>query len=142
MRFDGSTDIDLPNGTTSVAGILKLVNDLTTGGTDKALTAEQGKILNAAMFGVGQTWQDLTASRALNTTYTNTTGKTIFVVMSFTVTNNYDLTKIVVGGLELTAPLEYGGGGITPCLSFPVPNNTSYAVNAAYGAVNKWSEFR
>ena len=36
----------LPTANTSTAGITKLVNDLTTGGTDKALTAEQGKTLN------------------------------------------------------------------------------------------------
>lgn len=36
----------LPTADTSTAGITKLVNDLTTGGTDKALTAEQGKVLN------------------------------------------------------------------------------------------------
>lgn len=34
---------------TDIAGIVKLVNDLTTGGTDKALTAEQGKLLLAGL---------------------------------------------------------------------------------------------
>jgi len=42
---------DLPTSSTSAKGIVKLVNDLTTGGTDKALTAEQGKVLNVALGG-------------------------------------------------------------------------------------------
>lgn len=39
----------LPNSSTTQKGIVQLVNDLTTGGADKALTAEQGKVL-LAMF--------------------------------------------------------------------------------------------
>ncbi|WP_407420669.1 pyocin knob domain-containing protein [Methanobrevibacter sp.] len=40
---------DLPTSSTGAKGIVKLVNDLTTGGTDKALTAEQGKVLNTEL---------------------------------------------------------------------------------------------
>ena len=46
----GATDrtIKIPDtsASTSAKGIVQLVNDVTTGGTDKALTAEQGKTLN------------------------------------------------------------------------------------------------
>lgn len=37
----------LPNSSTAQKGIVQLVNDFTTGGADKALTAEQGKALFA-----------------------------------------------------------------------------------------------
>lgn len=37
--------IELPGATPSVAGVMKLINDLTTGGTDAAVTAEQVKLL-------------------------------------------------------------------------------------------------
>ena len=56
-----------------------LENSLTSTATNKAATAAQVKILNDRDFGVGQTWKDLTASRVLGTTYTNTTGKPIVV---------------------------------------------------------------
>lgn len=39
-------DAELKKGSTEQAGILQLINDLVTGGVDKALTAEQGKIIN------------------------------------------------------------------------------------------------
>lgn len=42
--------VELPSASTDKAGILQLVNDLMTGGTDKGLTAEQGKTL-FSMFG-------------------------------------------------------------------------------------------
>ncbi len=36
---------ELPLATPAAAGVMKLIDDLTTGGTDAALTAEQGKLL-------------------------------------------------------------------------------------------------
>jgi hypothetical protein len=58
-----------------------IINSLFPGTTDLlgALTLLNNKIANQISLGVGQTWQNLTASRALNTTYTNTTGKPIAV---------------------------------------------------------------
>ena len=61
-------------------------NTLTSTNTNQALTAAQGKVLKdtldntaASSLGVGQTWQNVTSSRALGTTYTNSTGKPIQV---------------------------------------------------------------
>lgn len=45
VPFDGTQDINTPTATTTTAGIVQLVNDLTTGGTGNALTAEMGKWL-------------------------------------------------------------------------------------------------
>lgn len=45
VDFDGTADIDIPAATTTATGVVKLVNDLTTGGTGDALTAEMGKWL-------------------------------------------------------------------------------------------------
>ena len=58
-----------------------LNNTLTSTSTTEALTAAQGKVLNDQAFGVGQTWQDVTGSRSKNTTYTNTTGRSIYLKM-------------------------------------------------------------
>ena len=58
---------------------IPIVDDLTTGGSTKLLSAEQGKILNDQAFGVGQTWQELKASRTFDTIYTNSTGKSLSI---------------------------------------------------------------
>lgn len=42
-------------------------------------TAMSQKAVSDQLLGVGQTWQNMLASRALGTTYTNSTGRTIFV---------------------------------------------------------------
>ena len=46
------------------------------------LTAASTASLSLAEIGVGQTWQDVTSSRALDTVYTNSTGKPIQVQVS------------------------------------------------------------
>ena len=70
----------LPDATTTTKGAVILNNTLTSTSTTEALTAAQGNVLNDQAFGVGQTWQNLTSSRASNVTYTNTTGKPIQTV--------------------------------------------------------------
>ncbi len=45
------------------------------------LQMENHVAANAVGIGIGQTWQDLTASRTIGVTYTNTTGKPIFVAL-------------------------------------------------------------
>lgn len=133
----------LPISSLLKAGIVQLVNDLTIGGTDKALSAEQGKILLANMLGVNQTWQDLKTQRSNNVTYTNTTGKPIQVFMAINDTNGagYNLTidGIVAGGAsDLSAGLYYP-------FSFIVPNGSTYKIYWAAGANSQilfWLELR
>jgi len=72
----------LPAATTSVQGAVILNNTVTSTSATQALTAAQGKVLNDKMFGVGQTVQDVTASRVLGTTYTNSTGKPILISLT------------------------------------------------------------
>ena len=64
-------------------------NDILVNGVSVATDAEvnsalAGKANTADLkeIGVGQTWQDVTASRTRNVTYTNTTGKPIQVNIS------------------------------------------------------------
>jgi phage-related tail fiber protein len=125
----------------SVAGIVKLLNDLTTGGTDKALTAEQGKILNAAMFGVRQTWQDVKSSRASGTIYTNSTGRAICVyIEAVSSSDAYETQTVVVGGATLSSG-DLGIIGMKPIISFIVPNGSTYSFTTTI-SILRWSELR
>ena len=71
----------LPAATTSTQGAVILNDTLTSASTTQALTAAQGKVLNDQAFGVGQTWQNFTSIRAVNTTYTNSKGQPIEVMI-------------------------------------------------------------
>ena len=65
------------------------------------------------MFGVGQTWQDVTPSRSVGTTYINTTGKPIQVSI-------YG----IMGGATADALLEIGGRGMCRFASGAWPVNS------------------
>lgn len=49
VDFDGSGNIDIPAASSAATGVVKLINNLTTGGVDAAITAEQIKLLYALM---------------------------------------------------------------------------------------------
>lgn len=131
-------------GTINASGLFN--NTLTSTNTNQALTAAQGKILkdslDASSFGVGQTWQDFTTSRVSGTTYTNSTGKTIHVLILISDTLNIAL-KVSVGGLTYTATYDVAPSGAYP-FSFPVPNGATYSL--AWGTDSKdlrfWWEMR
>jgi len=93
--------------------------------------------------GVGQTWQ--TPSRSAGTTYTNSTGKPILIVVNGLANAlNTWYTFIYVDGVQVT--FAYGGGGSsTAYFYFPasviVPNGSTYSVTAV-GGINIWTELR
>lgn len=80
-------------------------------------------------FGQGQTWQDVTGSRAGATTYTNTTGKPIGVLIG---TAGVSRTP-TVNGVALAAI------GISVSGFFIVPPNHTYSLSAT---PNMWLELR
>jgi len=95
----------------SVNGIDAVTFDTTgiTAGVPAATTAEiqAGTITNkfvnpanagALALGVGQTWQNVKGSRALATTYYNTTGKPITVNVRVTSSTTYSNSEMTVAG--------------------------------------------
>ena len=75
---------EIDNASTSVAGVVKLNNTLTSTSTTEALTAAQGKVLNDQAYCVNQTWKDVKSNRILGATYQNPSSKpiTLFIRMS------------------------------------------------------------
>ena len=119
----------LPDATTTTKGVVVLNNSLTSTSTTEALTAAQGKVLNDQAFGIGQTWQDVKANRVTGTTYTNTTGKPILVLVN----TNYGTS--IVGGVTL----RYIGVDSEGDWSFIVPSGSTYSVT---GNIQSWAELR
>lgn len=117
-----------------------------TGTTVEAVLAE----LRGLNIGVGQTWQDVSASRILNTSYRNTTGRPIQVsisvnkgagaaaTMSIQVSNN-NVNWIKVGGYG-----GYSSGGGWTFVSIIVPDNMYYrALDTGSGSdITGWAELR
>jgi hypothetical protein len=93
--------------------------------------------LTSTVIGVGQTWQNVSASRSSGTTYTNTTGKPIFISVRM---DRDD------GQLDLTVDgLLIGRTGTTPgpvyyTLTAIVPAGSTYSATATSGL--SWYELR
>lgn len=105
----------------------------------KANTADLKEI------GVGQTWQDVTASRTQGVTYTNTTGKPIFVeVYSIMTVANVGWCIQVDGFFRGGQRTDVWAGNSKNTVMAIVPNNSTYSVVVSAGSItiNTWSELR
>lgn len=124
----------LPAASTTSSGAVQLNNTLTSVSTAQAATAAQAKVLGDRDFGIGQTWQDVTLSRSLDTTYTNNTGKPIqiFINLNFGQTGFFVLNEIP---LQIT---DFDGASF---ISLTIPNTNTYRVSSPAGVI-RWLEMR
>ena len=140
LPIDGIT---LPLATTSVSGTVQLNNTLTSTSTGQALTAAQGKVLNDQAFGVGQNWMNVKSERSLGTTYTNTTGKPIYVIVVNEFQNYGDPVEVFVNNIKLLSVDKGVGIGWFGDTSFVVPAGQTYKVTKeAYPNIQSWVELR
>jgi len=89
--------------------------------------------------GYGQTWQNVTGSRAANTTYTNSTGKPIEVWVSFTVVSG-GIISYLINGVQMARNAAIDIGDSIP-VGFIVPNGATYRCDTT-STLFQWSELR
>jgi hypothetical protein len=128
------------------SGAITLQANAVAGSNTITLPAETGTAaLKSDVIGVGQTWQNVGASRATGTTYTNSTGRTIMLA----------ITGLITGSVAFADWLEIGGvvvarvGGVGSTANMPayayaiVPPGATYKLNTVSGvAFNYWAELR
>ena len=129
----------LPAATTSTQGAVILNNTVTSTDATQALTAAQGKVLNDQAFGVGQSWQDVTSSRVVNTTYTNSTGKPLEVMIVVNGGSSTSGNLLQINGVNVA---EFNiHSSMTAPFCFTVPAGQTYRINIT-STINSWSELR
>lgn len=150
-KTNPATALDV-NGTvtaTAFAGALtgavtgNVTGDVTgnVSGSSGSCTGNAATATSAAnAIGVGQTWQNVSASRASGTTYTNSTGRPIFISIKWFRDD---------GSLFLTVDgLEIGGTGVTGgpqyyTLTAIIPSGSTYsAIANGSGGTLSWYELR
>ena len=137
---DGSTVGGIRLATlSSVQEAVVLNNTVTSTSTTQALTAAQGKVLNDQAFGIGQTWQDVTASRVVNTTYTNSTGKPLEVMIVVNGGASTSGNLLQINGVNVAE--FYIHSNMTAPFCFTVPAGQTYRINIT-STINSWSELR
>ena len=96
---------------------------------------------SSMLAGVGQTLQTLTGSRALNTTYTNSTGRPIYVIVYATSTNTAMALGAMLNSIQVAqVGVAILGAAITQSLI--VPNGVTYSIAATNMTLNAWHEIR
>lgn len=91
--------------------------------------------------GQGQDWINVTTERVSNTTYTNTTGKPIFVSVSRQSGSAWVTLTAYVDDVLVGQAVGYYANVQQQNISFVVPNGSTYKVVCGAGFFN-WSELR
>lgn len=120
--------------TQSTAGSWATAPSLVQGMGGNALDALQS-------LGFGQTWQNVTGSRALATNYYNTTGKPITVSMRTTATTVATAATLVVNGVNVVEDVYAGGSSGYAKVFGIVPPGAQYSITAGQ-SLGAWVELR
>lgn len=126
-------------------------NDITVDGVSVATDAEVSSAVASGVapkantsdlkeIGVGQTWQDLTASRVAGTTYTNSTGKPIQLAIDITVTVGTIATLTI--GANTFFYRGSLGTAVGHTIELIVQNGVTYNLSSSNVVLNKWQELR
>lgn len=90
------------------------------------VTFNDSSVQGASAIGYSQTWQNMTSSRSIGTTYTNSTGKPITVTIAATGNGANGLFGITLNSaVTFYSPSAYSGGAWTS-VTFIVPDGNTY----------------
>jgi hypothetical protein len=134
-----TTPIGVASGGTGLTSPGASGNLLTSNGT--AWTSAAPIVIKGLGL-AGETWHNVTSSRAISTTYTNTNTYPISVAIIAGGSNtNWGFSAFVSGNLILqNGGYSGAGSGITNSLNFIVPPSATYSVSASGLTLTTWFE--
>ena len=116
-----------------------LVDGTAAVGTSKKYAREDHKHPDTGL-GIGQTWQLVTGSRVSGTTYTNSTGKPIMVVVTLAASGGGVSLSFVISGVTIPVfGFSASGGAGFAGGTVIVPDGATYSCT---GTINSWAELR
>ncbi len=125
------------DSTQPTAGVWSTTPSLVQGAGGRALES-----LNVfAGFGFGQTYTDVTGSRVLGTTYTNSTGKPITVAANLVAAGSGATPTYTVAGIALNFTTA-ASSGLGTTMGFVVPPGATYSIQGGGVTLSKWTELR
>lgn len=139
-----SADATLSNEVARLGQVQTMDEAVQSAAISAATSAATAAALASALGGTGQTYQNVTASRALATTYTNSTGRPILVLIGCGSSSSGDSSVApVVDGVALPGVVVYGpGSGYSTPTAFIVPDGKTYSVTASNATLSRWVELR
>lgn len=137
--------------TSSATGVVELATDAEAQAGADAIRAVTPANLAATVLGLGQTWQDVSGSRAFATNYTNSTGRSIQVSVTCTssFTGGNAAVGVLIDGVTIANYATNESNGATyqsnsRPFSFIVPPGSVYRVNQTLNTstIGIWAELR
>ena len=130
--------------TEAKAGITKLKNAITAKQEDAAVTEKAVSDFveqhTPPSLGINQTWQEVTSQRRFGETYTNTTGKPIYIQVNINNAANV-MFWVEINSIKIEHNEDY-----RCVMNYIIPPNATYKVYSQNGATNyvytKWYELR
>jgi hypothetical protein len=112
--------------------------------SDLAALQAELSVVEAGAFGIGQTLENVSASRTPGTTYTNSTGRPIHLYVGAATTAVNGALSIVLNGGQVAYTMYPPGSGGTISVNACIPPGATYTVGTA--AINLaslvWREYR
>lgn len=132
-----------PASSDTAAGHVELATSAETQTGTDATRAVTPAGLSASSLGFGQTWQDMSGSRAAGASYTNSTGRPIMVAVSVKRTAAVSDIYATVGGVTVSHDYNSGTNALDRAwVGFVVPNGASYVVQFTAANIDVWAELR
>lgn len=126
------------DASTTVKGKVRLSTNAEAAAGVSNTLAVTPENLNALVLGMGQTWQNLTGSRALATTYTNSTNRPRLVNIACTTTSGIQIS-LITEGITLRGSSDNVAGSAVSILALIRPWQT-YNVPSAGLSLQSWNE--
>lgn len=126
----------LGNGTSSLAG-----NMVAPGTSGNVLKSNGTTWTSATLKGIGiggEVWNNVTGSRSLGVTYTNSNGYPIMISVYGSGAGASDTQIYVNGSLVYRHNAQWNGPGAIPGGALVIPNGATYSVSLASGLVAWW----
>lgn len=140
--LDQSTNTFAPAGVAELSQAEAEDDTSTVFGKVSGQRLAQAVAANTSGLGVGQTWQDVSASRAINTSYQNTTGKPIFVSVSgYGSAGAAAMAQVSVNGSTWVSVVWRSDAAVNTA-SFVVPDNWYYKIINLIAVSGGWAELR
>lgn len=148
-KSGANSDITSLSGLTTALSVAQGGTGLTSAGTSGNILTSDGSAWVSSepvSLGVNQTWQDVAASRSINTTYTNNTLKPIVILVYVEAASN-TTGSFVLDGTTIWSSASTSSSGsflfANQTIPFVIPVNGTYRINLGLSASSKiWYELR